>query len=174
MFSADCHPAEHILPTRQVLKKKFLSMQGEDPVYVWLPLPPPAPTGPRLTKGPHPGRLPESAGRGTIPELQLHLRLQWVRQVERGQIMHLDFSLEGCGISVVGCARLPNTSQTGDQDDGTTSRCSVSLLSCSMARRRGGVMGPSALPLALLLSCRPALRRQGWLTGVLGLSRSHV
>lgn len=74
-------------------------------MYVWLPLPAPPPTGPRLTakKGP-PARLPESASAGGTPELQLHLRLQWVRQVERGQIMHLDFSLEGCGISVVGWA----------------------------------------------------------------------
>ena len=72
-------------------------------MYVWLPLPAPPSTGPRLTKS-HPGRLPEQATASVVPELQLHLRLQWVRQVERGQIMHLDFSLEGCGISVVGCA----------------------------------------------------------------------
>ena len=76
-------------------------VQGDDPVYVWLPLPAPPSTGPRLTKS-HPGRLPEQATASVVPELQLHLRLQWVRQVERGQIMHLDFSLEGCGISVVG------------------------------------------------------------------------
>ncbi len=76
-------------------------MQGEDPVYVWLPLPAPPSIGPRLTKGPK-ERLPERASTSLFPELQLHMRLQWVRQVERGQIMHLDFSLEGCGISVVG------------------------------------------------------------------------
>ncbi len=79
-------------------------MQGDDPVYVWLPLPAPPPTGPRLATKTRPGRLPEQATASPVPELQLHLRLQWVRQVERGQIMHLDFSLEGCGISVVGCA----------------------------------------------------------------------
>ena len=75
-------------------------MQGDDPVYVWLPLAAPPSVGQRLTK--HPGRLPEEASASAVPELQLHLRLQWVRQVDRGQIMHLDFSLEGCGISVVG------------------------------------------------------------------------
>ena len=79
-------------------------VQGDDPVYVWLPLPAPPPTGPRLTTKTHPGRLPEQTTASPVPELQLHLRLQWVRQVERGQIMHLDFSLEGCGISVVGYA----------------------------------------------------------------------
>ncbi len=76
-------------------------VQGEDPEYVWLPLPAPPPTGPRLAKGPR-ERLPESAASSLLPELQLHLRLQWVRPVERGQIVHLDCSLEGCGISVVG------------------------------------------------------------------------
>jgi hypothetical protein len=33
---------------------------------------------------------------------QVHLRLQWVRHVERGRIMHLDVNLEGLGFSVVG------------------------------------------------------------------------
>lgn len=37
-----------------------------------------------------------------IPELQVHLRLQWLRNVERGQTMHMDISLEGLGLSVVG------------------------------------------------------------------------
>lgn len=72
-------------------------------MYIWLPLAAPAgmlPWHPRRATGQF-----MEAGTG-VPELQVHMRLQWVRQVERGQIVHLDVSLEGLGFSVVGCGPL--------------------------------------------------------------------
>ena len=68
------------------------TLQGVDPMYVWLPLAAPAGSCPGATR--RAARAVHGGGHG-VPELQVHMRLQWVRQVERGQIVHLDVGLEG-------------------------------------------------------------------------------
>jgi hypothetical protein len=68
-------------------------------MYVWLPLSAPSATFPWHGRR-HSGHVVEQSH--GVPELQVHLRLQWLRNVERGQTMHLDLSLEGMGLSVVG------------------------------------------------------------------------
>ncbi len=34
--------------------------------------------------------------------MQVHLRFQWVKQVQRGQSLHMDVNLKGIGLSVMG------------------------------------------------------------------------
>lgn len=39
---------------------------------------------------------------GRSADVQVHLRFQWVKQVTRGQTLHMDLQLKGLGISVMG------------------------------------------------------------------------
>lgn len=75
------------------------SFQGVDPLYVWMPLTAAKTSLPWHSRHSGAHFIESVAG---VPELQVHLRLQWVRQVERGRIMHLDLNMEGLGFSVVG------------------------------------------------------------------------
>ena len=69
-------------------------------MYVWVPLAAPAGTLPWSHRRAGAQFMEEDSG---VPELQAHVRLQWVRSVERGQIAHLNVGLAGLGFSVVGC-----------------------------------------------------------------------
>ncbi|BDA48868.1 probable vacuolar protein sorting-associated protein 13A at C-terminar half [Coccomyxa sp. Obi] len=87
---------------KQLLGEAQLScshLQGVDPMYVWLPLTAAKTSLPWHSRHSGVHFIESVAG---VPELQVHLRLQWVRQVERGRIMHLDLNMEGLGFSVVG------------------------------------------------------------------------
>jgi hypothetical protein len=68
-------------------------------MYVWLPLLPPSPTFSWHARHSSNHVVEHAVG---VPELQVQLRLQWVRNVDRGRTVHLDLSLEGLGFSVVG------------------------------------------------------------------------
>jgi hypothetical protein len=63
-------------------------VQGEDPVYVWLPLTAPKPKGPMSVEG--------------VAELQVCLRMQWQREIVRGKSVKVELSLAGAGLLVMG------------------------------------------------------------------------
>ncbi|KAK9867090.1 hypothetical protein WJX84_006946 [Apatococcus fuscideae] len=72
-------------------------VHGDQPVYVWLPILPP------VHRNYIPLKKPKTPGKPAVaPSLQVHLRFQWVKQVTRGQTLHMDLHLKGLGISVMG------------------------------------------------------------------------
>ncbi len=69
-----------------------MTLQGENPVYVWVPL-----NSPKKRRGNEVGSDADG-----VPELQVFLRLQWQTDVVRGSSLKVDAQLAGCGLLVMG------------------------------------------------------------------------
>ncbi|KAK9800258.1 hypothetical protein WJX73_008605 [Symbiochloris irregularis] len=77
------------------------SITGNEPVYVWLPLQPRPLTRISRLVNSDARRYAVGASHGGGP-MQVFMRLQWERQVVRGQSMRVEVALEGIGVSVMG------------------------------------------------------------------------
>lgn len=68
------------------------NVKGERPIYIWVPA---YPISKKMSGI-------ETMGEDNIPELQVFLRLQWQKQIERGSMTKFNMDLQGAGMMVVG------------------------------------------------------------------------
>ena len=68
------------------------NVKGDRPTYIWVPA---YPISKKMSGM-------QAIGEHNVPELQVFLRLQWQRQVERGSMTRLNIDLNGAGVMVVG------------------------------------------------------------------------
>lgn len=68
------------------------NVKGDRPTYIWVPA---YPTSKKMSGM-------STMGEHSVPDLQIFLRLQWQKKIDRGSMTKLNMDLEGAGIMVVG------------------------------------------------------------------------